>query len=355
MRWVGGDAVDRVGKKTHDRNQDRLIGRCSRWLPLGLVTGLAIGVLASGPPWSCGSQSDETAGSAPKSDAPGEASRTRNRQEPLRSNPLATPVKNRMALAASDSEPERPKPREDAVTGPATRPTEASPIAHALEMIADCQARYRTVADYTCTFYKRERVDGRLSGLHVMTMKVRRVPGSIYLKFQQPGSGREAIYVAGRHGGKMLAHDVGFNKLLAGTLLLDPTSPRAMEDNRHPITHAGIGPLLDTLSKRWALELNPEETIVNFRDDAFVGEHPCTLIEVAHPHRRHHFLHHKVRVYIDKELGLPIRFEAFDWPKKPDAPAELTEEYTYLKLKLNVGLREIDFDTANPEYSFGRF
>jgi outer membrane lipoprotein-sorting protein len=235
------------------------------------------------------------------------------------------------------------------------RPPEGSPIARALEAVAQCQARYRTITDYTCTFYKRERVDGRLTGLHVMTMKVRRSPGSIYVRFQQPGAGREAIYVSGRNGGKLLAHDVGFNKLLAGTLSLEPTCARAMEDNRHPITEAGIGPLLDTLAKRWAMELSPDEAVVVFRDDGRVAQRHCSVIEVTHPNRRQHFLHHKVRVYIDKGLGLPIRFEAYDWPPKGESPANLTEEYTYMNLKLNVGLRDIDFDSANPEYSFGRF
>ena len=55
---------------------------------------------------------------------------------------------------------------------------------------------------------------------------------------------------------------MGLNKLLAGTLALEPTSTRAMEDCRHPITEAGIGPLLDTLTKRWAVELDPVETKV---------------------------------------------------------------------------------------------
>jgi hypothetical protein len=246
-------------------------------------------------------------------------------------------------------------PGERAVPAASPRLGDDSPISRALELIAECQARYKTLSDYTCTFYKRERVGGRLTGLHVMTMKVRCNPGSIYVKFQQPGAGREAIYVAGKNGGKVLAHDVGLNKLLAGTLLLDPTSARAMEDNRHPITEAGIGHLLDTLSDRWQKELNPEESVVVIHDDALVGQRHCTLIDVTHPHRRHHFLHHKVRVYIDKDLALPIRFEAYEWPKRTGAGGELAEEYTYMKLKLNVGLREIDFDTANPEYSFGRF
>jgi Protein of unknown function (DUF1571) len=62
-----------------------------------------------------------------------------------------------------------------------------------------------------------------------------------------------------------------------------------------------------------------------------------------------------VRVYIDQETGLPIRFEAYDWPKHHRAQPELSEEYSYMQLKLNVGLRDIDFDVTNSQYSFGRF
>jgi hypothetical protein len=235
------------------------------------------------------------------------------------------------------------------------RHADLSPIDRAVRAIADSQARYDAVEDYTCTFFKRERIAGRMTPLHVMAMKVRTRPKSVYLKFQRPASGREAIYIAGRHDGKVLAHDVGFNKVLAGTLALDPTSTRAMEDCRHPITEAGIGPLLDTLAKRWALELNPEDSRLVFHDDMLVGSMRCTMIESTHPNRRPAFLHYRVRVFIDQELGLPVRFEAYDWPKSSQSEPELLEEYTYMHLKLNVGLRDIDFDTSNAEYSFGRF
>ncbi len=211
------------------------------------------------------------------------------------------------------------------------------------------------MTDYTCTFFKQERIAGRLIPVHIMSMKVRAKPQSIYLKFQQPARGREAIYVAGKHGGRVLAHDVGFNKLLAGTLELEPRSARAMEDCRHPITEAGIGPLLETVAKRWSSELKPADSIIQFREDMQVGTARCMMIESIHPERRPDFLHHKVRVFIDQDLGLPIRFEAYDWPKQRGAEAELTEQYTYTELKLNVGLEDSDFDTSNAAYSFGRF
>jgi len=269
------------------------------------------------------------------------------------SRPTATPE----LVATADKAPSAHgvgKPTAAVDAGAPDRAAE-TPIERAIHTIAACQARYDRVEDYTCTFYKRERIAGRMTPLHVMDMKVRTKPQSIYFKFQQPAQGREAIYIAGRHSGKVLAHDVGINKLIAGTLQLEPTSSRAMEDCRHPITEAGIGPLLDTLAKRWSIELNSDESIITFNDEMVVGPHRCTMIESTHPHRRPQFLHHKVRVYIDQEHGLPIRFEAFDWPKHQRAQPELSEEYSYLQLKLNVGLRDIDFDVSNSQYSFGRF
>ncbi len=234
-------------------------------------------------------------------------------------------------------------------------PTRLTPIGRALASIEECQTRYRDVRDYTCTFSKRERINGRMTPLHVLTMKVRTDPQSIYLKFRQPTAGREAIYIAGRYNGKVLAHDVGLNRLLAGTLHLDPNGGRAMEECRHPISEAGIGPLLKTLETRWASELDPSESVVVIRDRQSIGDRRCTMIETTHPQQQPDFLFYRVRLYIDDEIGLPIHFEAYDWPNSPEATAEMVEEYTYSDVKLNVGLTELDFDVSNRDYAFGRF
>jgi hypothetical protein len=186
-------------------------------------------------------------------------------------------------------------------------------------------------------------------------MKARAKPGGVYFKFIKPNAGREAIYVAGRNGGKALVHDVGIGKLIAGTLALDPRGSRAMEDCRHPITEAGIGHLIDTLQERWAAEMKPGETHVTIQPGAKVGDRVCTMIDSTHPNRAQGYMFHKVRVYVDEELGLPIRFEAYEWPRRPGAQPELLEEYTYAHLRLNVGLRDADFDPSNEQYSFGRF
>lgn len=265
------------------------------------------------------------------------------------------PIRGVTRLATAPSDSSAHALPEAARTPPARLTQPEDPITQAKRMIAESRQRYAKLHDYTCTFFKRERIDGRMTPQYVMQMKARTRPSSIYFRFARPNSGREAIYVAGKNGGRVIVHDVGLGKLIAGTLNLDPRSSRAMEDNRHPITEAGLGHLIDTVSQRWGAEMKPGETRVTITPNARVGDRLCTLIESIHPQRQANYLFHKVKLYIDSENGLPIRFEAYDWPRRNGGQAELVEEYTYANLRIDVGLSERDFDPGNNQYSFGRF
>ena len=127
-----------------------------------------------------------------------------------------------------------------------------APIARALASIKECQLRYRNIRDYTCTFSKRERINGQMTPLNVLMMKARTQPRSIYLKFRQPSPGREAIYIVGSHDGRVLVHDVGLNKLLAGTL-----SARAHGRTRH----GGLSPP-NLGSRHWPVAGHPSVSLV---------------------------------------------------------------------------------------------
>ena len=260
-------------------------------------------------------------------------------------------------LAAGFASPSGPNVATALITQPGmTEPSsELALMEEAKNLVAEGRARYAEIHSYSCLFTKRERMkNGRLVGPQVLEMKARTNPRSIYFRFVKPHAGREAIWVDGQFGGKMLVHDVGLGKLLAGTLKIEPNSSMAMEDNRHPITDAGLGYLLDELAVRWAEEMQPGSIDVTVAHDAMVGDRPCIMVESTHPDKQPEFLYHKVKVYFDKELLMPIRFEAYDWPKK-NGKIDLVEEYMYVDLKLNPGLDADDFDPANSQYSFGRF
>src|SRR5690606_29722795 len=97
--------------------------------------------------------------------------------------------------------------------------------------------------DYEAVFSKKELV-GRQIIPNTMTIKFRSKPFSVYLRFHKPHEGREVLFVEGRNGGKLFAHETGIRGLV-GTVSLLPTAPEAMSEGRYPITMFGMQKLAD--------------------------------------------------------------------------------------------------------------
>jgi hypothetical protein len=210
------------------------------------------------------------------------------------------------------------------------------------------------VKDYTCIFVKTERINGELVGPQQIDAKVRQKPVSVYFKFLKPDDvkGREVIFVAGENGGKFVAREGSGLKRLLGAVWLQPKSALAMAGQRYPITDVGMSFLTKRLIEVAERDRKYGEVEVKFYKDAKVNGRNCLVIEVTHPTPRSVFLFHKARVYIDDELQVPIHYEAYLWPKAPGEEPPLDESYSYLNLKLNVGLNDADFDYKNPKYGF---
>ena len=219
--------------------------------------------------------------------------------------------------------------------------------------------------DYTCTLVKRERVDGKLTDYEYMFAKVRHQPFSAYMYFLPPPppgpglpappdnvSGREVIYVAGQNDGNLIAHEAKGLKALVGAVNLKPNSPMAMQGNRYPITEVGLLNLTRRLVEVGESDRKYGECEVQEYPNAKINNRTATCIQVTHPTPRKNFRYHLARIYIDDELNIPIRFEAYDWPKQQGGQPLLLEEYTYVNVKLNVGLTDADFDPRNPNYKF---
>jgi hypothetical protein len=237
--------------------------------------------------------------------------------------------------------------------GPA-RPNE-HPMMPALRWAYSGLGNIEKIEDYSAILVKHERMyDGKLKDYEYAKIKVRHRPFSVYMCFIAPAEikGREVIYIEGKNNGNIWAHDNGMRKKLFGTVSLKPDGPVAMKDQRYPITELGILNLTRRLVQVAEQDVKYGECEVKFYKNARVNNRVCTIIEAKHPIPRRNFLFHLARIYVDDELNLPIRYEAFDWPKEPNGPPELTEEYTYMNLKLNNGFTDADFDKNNPCYQF---
>jgi hypothetical protein len=234
----------------------------------------------------------------------------------------------------------------------AAQPNE-HPLMPVLRWAKEGLRQVEQIQDYTAIMVKRERIDGKLNEPDYTFIKVRQRPFSVYMTFLKPEAmkGQEVIFIPGMNNGKMLAHGTGIKKMF-GTVSLDPTGPIAMKGNRYPITEVGISNMVARLIEQGEKDAKYGECDVKFFPGAKINNRVCTCVQVMHPVPRRNFLFHLARIFVDDELNVPIRFESYEWPTQPGGPPEMTEEYTYVNLKLNVGLTDADFDTHNPAYGF---
>lgn len=244
-------------------------------------------------------------------------------------------------------------------------PAESHPLDPAIEMASRAlDIIRREIKDYTCTMVKRERVKGTLRDHEYMFAKIRNgkvengqvaTKFAVYLYFLKPDSvkGREVLYVEGDNNGKMIAKEGGIKGKIVPAVWLKPDSPLAMADNLYPITDIGLENLVVKLIERAEREKKAGgECEVQFMKDAKINGRTCTLLQVKHPVKRPQFDFFLAQIFIDDELQLPIRYAAYGWPEREGDQPPVLEEYTYLNLKLNVGLADAEFDHNNPNYKF---
>ena len=246
------------------------------------------------------------------------------------------------------------------------RPTvhHVHPLDKPLKLASEIRDHIRTtVQDYSCVLVKRERVNGRLRDHEYIYAKVRHDvspehPFGVYLRYLAPGrvKGREVLFVDGRNNGQLVARNGGKRFSFVVTSL-DPQGPSAMQGNRYPITEIGILRLTERLIEVAETTISDptqaEVCQVQIYPSARIDGRECRCIEVKNVERREGQRFHVARIFIDKDLRVPRRYEAYDWPRSDDSGPILLEEYTYTKLKLNEGFSELDFDRGNVAYKLG--
>lgn len=273
------------------------------------------------------------------------------------SNDLAAPISRRQslkslaagafALGALPQALLADTPRIAAIT---SKISKSHPLAPGLHMAADSLNALDSIQDYTATFHKTEMV-GKKRIAQKMSLKLREKPFSVYLRFEEPNEGREVIYVDGQNDGDLLVHETGLTSLI-GTIGLDPKGGKAMEESRYPVTMIGMRTMLDQIVGQWQSEIALTDTKVRYFPNAKVDNVECRVFESSHAEAARGVKFHMTRLYVAKENKLPVRVEQFDFPTKTGAQPAILEQYTYLNIKANVGLKDVDFDVKNPAYEF---
>jgi len=262
------------------------------------------------------------------------------------------PSRNGPQYRLAENRPSPGQPRGTALLQPAA-PNE-HPLVPLLRWARDARKSSTAIKDYTAVLVKRERIDGELGEEQYLFLKLRHEPFSAYTYFMAPASlkGQEAIYIDGKNNGEIWAHGTGVQKTMFGTVSLNPTGRFAMRGQRYPITEIGMVNILNRVIEVGEKDLEYAESEVQIYRNATLNGRGCTCVQVTHPVPRSNFLFHIARIFIDDEWNLPVRYEAYDWPQRQGDAPELIEQYTYVNVKLNAGLKDADFDIRNPNYSF---
>lgn len=236
---------------------------------------------------------------------------------------------------------------------------DAHPLQAPVEIAREGYAQVRrNVADFKCILHKRERIDGRLKSPQFLYVKFRLAqrrngeviaPLSVYAHYLAPRAvrGRKLLFVAGRNDDQILVRKGG-RRMSYVKLTISPYSEAARRQGRYPIMQMGLDRMLRRLIERAESDMtvDPEgrNTRVTVYRKATVARRVCTRLKIEHPVRQPGLHFHLANLYVDDELEVPIRVEGYGWPASQDADPPLLEEYTYMKLELNPGLTDADFD-----------
>eukprot|EP00913_Durusdinium_trenchii_P008919 g8385.t1 len=218
------------------------------------------------------------------------------------------------------------------------------------------------VGSYSATFYRRERVAGRLLDAEVMKLKMRHEPFSVYMKWVVGDKGRELLFVKGQHKDKMLVKLGGVKGRLIPVVKLTPDGDTAMEESRHPVTEIGLMHLAKTIIafRQQDLALKSGVTCRMF-DNQVVNDVSCFCFVVEYANEQASKMYRKSVIFIDKETHLPICVKNFTWPEKSSKLADkeldkdtLIEDYRYSNIQLDQKLADNDFDRTNSKYRLRR-
>lgn len=250
-------------------------------------------------------------------------------------------------------------------TSPQAETSEADRIALLMNLALLEQGRRRLleIPDYTCTFFKQERIGSELSDGQEIELKMRHKPFSIYMKWLSGDKGRELLYVDGQQDNKMIVHPGGWKARLLPAIKVDPDGSLALREARHPVTMVGLVKLCEEIIGHRKQELEHRHPVrCQIVEHQVMNERPCYCFISLYIDRKTSEEYRKSIQYIDKEWLLPVCVKNYGWPEAKQTftdqnaldEATLIEHYAYSDLQVNQQLASEDFDRANKSYSFRR-
>jgi len=218
-------------------------------------------------------------------------------------------------------------------------------------VLREAQKRYRQrVMGYTCTFYKQELIDGKLTKRQEVQVKYRENRKSVYMHWtKNPGKARRVIYIEDKWTkdglpAALCQPEGSIARLLVSKILMPINGPDAKAASRRTIDQFGFANALGLILK-YSVMADGEGTLkLALKGEAAVHDRPTYVFERTVPFTGEDgkYPDHVLVYHLDKETLLPVLCESY----ADLAKTQLLGRYEYANIRLDVALTDADFDGA---------
>lgn len=205
-----------------------------------------------------------------------------------------------------------------------------SEAARARAILASGLEAYKKLPGYTAEFRKREKDDGSWKEPEFIFMRFEK-PFKVYLRWVgKKHTGRELVYVQGRHNDHMLVLGGGLLSQFGPVFRVGTRDAISQKESTHPIQRIGVGFFLEWFSEDFVNSLAQRVSHVRVAEEQAEGE-PAWKIELildgAKPDSD--FYASRVDAWFSKSTKLPIRFHLYNWKHQQIG------EYAYAHIKVD--------------------
>ncbi len=203
------------------------------------------------------------------------------------------------------------------------------------DVLREARERYRKeVRHYSTTLMRRQNKSEEPGGLSKwdkirLCIREKGGPWAVYMYWEKGANeGLEALYVYGKYEDKVWIKHPLFR--LLPPLSFEVRDPVLLKDNRHPITKAGVGRLLDSLLEQCELaeKMGDAEHAFQYLGRGRIDGRPTIRIARQLPKRDFYYCH-KAIVELDLEWGYPVKIQTTNWD------GIVLEDVRYRDLKWN--------------------
>jgi hypothetical protein len=187
------------------------------------------------------------------------------------------------------------------------------------QVLREFRERYRQdVSHYSARLLRRQNKSETPTGLGKwekirFSLREQGGPWGVYMYWEKgPIDGLEALYVQGQYEDKIWVKHPMLR--LFPPLSFDVDDPAVTKDNRHPITMAGIGRLMDSLLQQCDLaeQYGDAAGAFQYLGPGEVSGRPTVKIVREVPHRPDYYCH-KAVIELDAEWGYPVKITTVNW------------------------------------------